>query len=140
MHVLRAGLDVLSTAKCLHHSRNRRERRHDDNFDLGHVANLKQQRFDKARRFRLHHVHLPIGGDDFLAHYVLSVNAARPGNSFPSISSREPPPPVEMNVILSARPACFTALTESPTPCLISLPDSTRASAIQLFSPSKSRL
>src|SRR5260370_3442464 len=138
MHVLRADLDVLSTAKCLHHSRNRRERRPDDNFDLGHVANLKQQRFDKARRFRLHHVHLAIGGDDFLAHYVLAVNAARPGNSFSSSSSREAPPPVEMNVILSARPACFTAVTESPPPMMGVAPDWASASAIAMAPSAKS--
>src|SRR4029077_13353987 len=137
-HVLRADLDVLSTAKCLHHSRNRRERRHDDNFDIGHVAHLKQQRFNKARRFRLHHVHLPIGGDDFLAHYFWSVNAARPGNSFPSSSSREAPPPVEMNVILSARPACFTAVTESPPPMMVVAPDWASASAIAMVPSAKS--
>src|SRR5436189_6142804 len=138
MHVLRPNLNVLSIAKCLHHFRNRREWWHDHNFDIGHIGNLKQQRYDETRRFRLHHVHLPIGGDDFLAHYFLFVNAARPGNSFPSSSSSEAPPPVEMNAILSARPACFTAVTESPPPMMVVAPDWASASAIAAVPSAKS--
>src|SRR5256714_3520636 len=138
VHVLRADVDVLSIAKRLHPFRDRGKRRHNDNFDVSHIANLEQQRFDKARRLRLHHVHLPIGGDDFLTHYFLSVNAARPGNSFPSSSSREAPPPVEMKVILSARPACFTAVTESPPPMTVVAPDFASASAIAIVPSAKS--
>ncbi len=50
---------------------------------------------------------------------LFSVSAATPGNSLPSINSREAPPPVEMKVILSARPACLTAVTESPPPMMV---------------------
>ncbi len=38
--------------------------------------------------------------------YSLSISAATPGSSLPSINSREAPPPVEMWVILSAKPIC----------------------------------
>src|SRR5204862_2178503 len=100
--------------------------------DIRYVANFKQQRFDKSRRPCLHHVHLPISGDNLLAHYFLSVNAATPGNSLPSSNSREAPPPVEMNVILSASPACFTAVTESPPPIIVVAPDCAIASAIAM--------
>jgi hypothetical protein len=40
----------------------------------------------------------------------------------PSSSSREAPPPVEMWLILSARPACSTAATESPPPMMVVAP------------------
>ena len=70
MHVLRADLDVLRFAERFRHFRNRRERRHDDHFDIGNVAELKKQRLDKSRRLGLGHVHLPISGDDFLAHKI----------------------------------------------------------------------
>ena len=36
-----------------------------------------------------------------------SVRAATPGNSFPSRSSRDAPPPVEIKVIFPARPQLF---------------------------------
>src|SRR5207244_12261555 len=51
--------------------------------------------------------------------YCSSVSAATPGNSFPSSNSSDAPPPVEMNVILSATPACLTAVTESPPPIIV---------------------
>src|SRR6184192_1333889 len=138
MHVLRTDLDVLSSAKRFRYLCDCGERRNDHDFNIGDIAQLKKERLDKSRRLRLSHVHLPIGGDDFLAHYFLFVNAARPGNSFPSSSSREAPPPVEMNVILSARPACFTAVTESPPPMMVVAPDWASASAIAMVPSAKS--
>src|SRR3954447_16619332 len=57
----------------------------------------------------------------FLRHecapYLL-VSASTPGSFLPSRNSSEAPPPVEMCVILSATPACFTALTLSPPPTM----------------------
>ena len=41
VHVLRADFDVLSTAKRLHHFRDRGKRRHNDNFDISHIANFE---------------------------------------------------------------------------------------------------
>ncbi len=46
------------------------------------------------------------------------VIAAIPGNTFPSRNSKEAPPPVEIWLILSARPLLLTALTESPPPII----------------------
>mmetsp|Transcript_37937 Transcript_37937/g.74115 ORF Transcript_37937/g.74115 Transcript_37937/m.74115 type:complete len:235 (+) Transcript_37937:678-1382(+) len=51
-----------------------------------------------------------------------SLRAATPGRTLPSRSSREAPPPVEMWDILSARPACSTAATESPPPMMVMAP------------------
>ena len=51
-----------------------------------------------------------------------SVSAATPGSSLPSRSSSEAPPPVEMKVILSPKPNCFTAVTESPPPMIVTAP------------------
>ena len=42
-----------------------------------------------------------------------------PGSSFPSRNSREAPPPVEIWVILSARPRRCTAATLSPPPTMV---------------------
>src|SRR6476469_3452007 len=64
--------------------------------------------------------------------YFLSLNAATPGNSFPSSNSRDAPPPVEMNVILPTSPPCFTAVTESPPPTIVVAPDWAIASAIAI--------
>src|SRR5205823_3535439 len=61
-------------------------------------------------------------------HYSFSDSAATPGNSLPSSNSSEAPPPVEMNVILSASPACLTAVTESPPPMIVVPPDCASAS------------
>lgn len=44
------------------------------------------------------------------------------GHTLPSRSSREAPPPVEMWLILSARPAFSTAATESPPPMMVMVP------------------
>src|SRR6266705_150991 len=129
MHVLRADLDVLRFPERFRYFHDRRERRNDHDFDIGDIAQIKKQRLDKPRRLRLSHVHLPIGSDDLLAHYFLSVNAATPGSSLPSSNSSDAPPPVEMNVILPASPACFTAVTESPPPMIVVAPDWASASA-----------
>lgn len=51
-----------------------------------------------------------------------SSRAATPGRTLPSSSSREAPPPVEMWLILSARPAFSTAATESPPPMIVMAP------------------
>src|SRR5690625_7871966 len=42
-----------------------------------------------------------------------------PGKGFPSTYSSEAPPPVEMWRILLAKPALFTAATESPPPTTV---------------------
>src|SRR5438046_9780851 len=116
MHVLRTDLDVLSSAKRFRDLCNCGEGWDDHDFDIGDIAQVEKERLDESRRLRLSHVHLPIGCDDFLAHYFLCVNAATPGNSLPSSNSSEASPPVEMNVILSASPAWSTAVTVSPPP------------------------
>src|SRR5262245_36365178 len=46
----------------------------------------------------------------------LSSSTETPGSSRPSRNSSDAPPPVEMWVILSARPCWVTAATESPPP------------------------
>merc|ERR1719296_580019 len=52
----------------------------------------------------------------------LSARAATPGSTFPSRSSREAPPPVEMWLISPARPDCSQAATESPPPIMVIAP------------------
>ena len=42
--------------------------------------------------------------------------------TLPSRSSREAPPPVEMWLIFSAKPAFSTAATESPPPMIVMVP------------------
>src|SRR5438045_6116868 len=135
MHVLRTDLDVLSSAKRFRDLCNCGEGWNDHDFDIGDIAQVETERLDESRRLRLSHVHLPIGCDDFFAHYFLSVNAATPGNSLPSSNSSEAPPPVEMNVILSASPACFTAVTESPPPMMVVAPIWRAPSPLQSFRP-----
>ena len=49
----------------------------------------------------------------------LSSKAATPGKVLPSSNSNEAPPPVEMWLILLARPAFSTAATESPPPIMV---------------------
>src|SRR5439155_19257634 len=68
----------------------------------------------------------------FFAHRYFSLNAATPGSSLPSSNSSDAPPPVEMKVILSASPACLTAVTESPPPMMVVAPDCAIASAIAI--------
>src|SRR5205823_8680454 len=133
IHVLRTDLDVLCIPKRFGHFCNCRKRRNDYHFNIGDFAYVpKQQRLHKSRRFSLRHVHLPVGGHYFLTHQFLSVSAATPGSSLPSSNSSEAPPPVEINVILSARPACLTAVTESPPPIIVVAPDCAIASAIAI--------
>ncbi len=50
--------------------------------------------------------------------FVVSIR----GHTLPSRSSRDAPPPVEMWLILSARPAFSTAATESPPPMMVMVP------------------
>src|SRR5690606_8125011 len=51
-----------------------------------------------------------------LASKSYRVSAATPGNSLPSIHSRNAPPAVEMKVMSSATPAWLSAATVSPPP------------------------
>ena len=57
----------------------------------------------------------------------LSSRQAMPGSSKPSRNSREAPPPVEMWVILSAKPSCSQAAAESPPPTMVIASESARA-------------
>ena len=57
----------------------------------------------------------------------LSSRQAMPGSSKPSRNSREAPPPVEMWVILSAKPSCSQAAAESPPPTMVTASESARA-------------
>src|SRR3984893_5246586 len=123
MHILRTDLYVLRLAERFRHFRDGGERRNDDDFDIGDVAEVDEQRLNECSRLGLRHVHLPIGGYDFLSHEsinhgdheghegwrksntnlralrgYLSVKAATPGSSLPSSSSSDATPPVEINV------------------------------------------
>jgi putative uncharacterized protein YCR013C len=55
----------------------------------------------------------------FISCYYLFAIHSIPGNVFPSINSNDAPPPVEMCVILSAKPAFVTAAPESPPPIIV---------------------
>ena len=57
-----------------------------------------------------------------------SAIAATPGSTFPSRYSREAPPPVEMWLILSAKPSWIAAVAESPPPMIVVASASARAS------------
>src|SRR5205823_8117896 len=127
-----ADFDVLRSAKRFRHFRNCGERRNDHYFHVDDFAAVPKERFHEPLGLGLRHVHLPIGGDNFLAHHSLSVSAATPGSSLPSSNSSDAPPPVEMQVIFSARPACLTAVTESPPPIIVVAPDCAIASAIAI--------
>src|SRR5262249_51754244 len=63
-------------------------------------------------------VHLPVGSEQRPSGHALAAarSAATPGNSLPSMYSSVAPPPVEMNVILSAKPSLRAAAAESPPP------------------------
>ena len=65
---------------------------------------------------------IPPAGDPYF-----SFSTAMPGSSLPSRNSREAPPPVEMCVILSAKPSLVTAATESPPPIIETAPVSATA-------------
>ena len=67
----------------------------------------------------------PVGSA--LTLYYLSCRQAMPGSSRPSRNSREAPPPVEMWVILSAKPSCSQAAAESPPPTMVTASESARA-------------
>merc|ERR1719352_158257 len=53
---------------------------------------------------------------------ALLSNAATPGSTLPSSSSKLAPPPVEMCDIFSDKPDLFTADTESPPPMMVIAP------------------
>ena len=55
-------------------------------------------------------------------------------STLPSRSSREAPPPVEMWLIFSAKPAFSTAATESPPPMMVIVPCRGRKLGGSLFS------
>ena len=55
---------------------------------------------------------------------------ATPGSSLPSRNSSEAPPPVEMWVILSAKPNFSTAAALSPPPTIVTAPLSAMARAM----------
>ena len=57
------------------------------------------------------------------------LKATTPGSCLPSRYSREAPPPVEMWLILSARPVLLTAETESPPPTMETASESATALA-----------
>ena len=57
-------------------------------------------------------------------------NAEIPGSIFPSRTSRNAPPPVEIYEILSETPALLTAVTLSPPPTMLRQSDSARVLAI----------
>lgn len=59
-----------------------------------------------------------------------SSRAATPGRTLPSKSSREAPPPVEMWLIFSARPAFSTAATESPPPIMVVQPEPVKVARV----------
>src|SRR6266481_7275823 len=93
---------------------------------------MRQDRADYSADFHISYF-------SFLHPYVYfsnpnhrSVRAATPGNSFPSRSSREAPPPVEIKVIFPAMPNCLTAVTESSPPMMVFALDAARASASSL--------
>ena len=66
-------------------------------------------------------IHCSAEGEGFAvsAKNHLSCRQAMPGSSRPSRNSREAPPPVEMWVILSAKPSCSQAAAESPPPTMV---------------------
>ena len=66
------------------------------------------------------------GAPELLCPY-LSSRQAMPGSSKPSRNSRDAPPPVEMWVILSAKPSCSQAAAESPPPTMVTASESARA-------------
>src|ERR1700694_676980 len=75
-------------------------------------------------------MHLPIARKKRTAmlHAAACVRkAAMPGSSLPSKYSRVAPPPVEIWVILSAKPSLCAAAAESPPPTTESAPESTIA-------------
>ncbi len=64
-------------------------------------------------------VHLPVTSDKKGAPLgVAESSASTPGRAYPCTSSMEAPPPVEINVIRSARSNLLTAATLSPPPMI----------------------
>ena len=71
--------------------------------------------------------------------YYLSLRAAIPGSSRPSRNSREAPPPVEIWVILSAKPNFSIAAAESPPPMIEIAPESATAVATAIVPLAKEK-
>ena len=61
---------------------------------------------------------------------LASSRQSTPGSTFPSRSSNEAPPPVEMCDMRGARPALLTAATESPPPMIETAPLSVRSASV----------
>src|SRR5947207_15678694 len=102
MHVLRTDLDVLSSAKRFRDLCNCGEGWNDPDFDIGDIAQVEKERLDEWRRLRLSGVNLPIGCDDFLEYYFLSVSAATSGNSLLLMNYSVAYDPVDIIVDLCA--------------------------------------
>src|SRR4029079_13398513 len=118
VEVLRGHADVgvpRRLGRCVH----RRERRRDDDLDVLHVLHQAPEFLHVHDRVVHGLEHLPVAGDERMAHGYLSVRAATPGNSCPPRNSSEAPPPVEMWVIRSVTPALATAAIESPPPMTV---------------------
>src|SRR5205823_7753494 len=107
-----------------HRCRERHERRRDDDVhSVGQLGLPKgtAERAGVARPLE----HLPVACDQ--RHTGI---AFTPGNSLPSSSSSEAPPPVEIHEMRSATPASCTARTESPPPTTVKPSQLATASAI----------
>src|SRR5262249_25104937 len=109
--------------------------------DAGNALHDALQPLDKDDRLVNGLEHLPVAGDERDSHVTLgripaypalSVSAATPGSVRPPRNSSEAPPPVEMCVIRSAIPDCFTAAIESPPPTIVVplTPATARATAL----------
>ena len=109
----------------------RGERRRDDDVDVAHTADQGAELLDVEDGLLHRLEHLPVAGDEWLAHQVLadyryrrldgylSGSASTPGSVCPPRNSSDAPPPVEMCVMRSATPALLTAATESPPPMIV---------------------
>jgi len=102
VHILRANPHGRYFLGSRYQCRNRRECRDDYDFDVIDLSNLRKKRLKIGFCLSVREVHFPIGRQYFLPHGYFSVSAATPGSSFPSKSSSDAPPPVEMKVIFSA--------------------------------------
>src|SRR5262249_19379704 len=106
-------------------------------LDVGDVLHHALQLLDEDDRLVNGLEHLPVAGDERDSHVTLgripaypalSVSAATPGSVRPPRNSSDAPPPVEMCVMRSARPAFFSAAIESPPPTIVvPLTDATAA-------------
>src|SRR5207245_630112 len=102
----------------------------DDDLDVGYILNDALQLLHEDDGLVNGLEHLPVTSNEWNAHkrqdppdlsdrHVFSVSAATPGSVRPPRNSSDAPPPVEMCVMRSARPAFFTAAMESPPPIIV---------------------